>query len=159
MKSIQRAHIVVVAGSDQALVLAARVRRMEVAEVTAVAAVPQARGLCQVGGTDACIVVFDDAVPDAAPMPDTDAPGRRCGVPSLMVVPAVTPHLRKMGRRCGYLTTVPATIAPRMLYRRIGAALQRRRAASRRRRRMPPVIAIVGRPASIFGEYGKPTIH
>jgi hypothetical protein len=37
-----------------------------------------------------------------------------------------------------------------MLYRRIGAVLQRRRAASRRRRRMPPVIAIAGLSASIF---------
>jgi hypothetical protein len=71
MKSIQRAHSVVVAGSDQALELAARVRRVEVAEVTAVAAVPQARGLWQVGGTDACIVVFDDAVPMR----------RRCRIP------------------------------------------------------------------------------
>jgi hypothetical protein len=137
MKSIPHEHIVVVAGSDQALVFAAQLRRMEVARVTAVAPLEQARGLCQAGDADACIVAIDEFVPDAAPMPETDAPGRRCG----------------------YLTTVPATIAPRMLYRRIGAALQRRRAASRRRRRMPPVIAIAGRPASIFGEYGKPTIH
>jgi hypothetical protein len=159
MKSIQRAHIVVVAGSDQALVFAAQLRRMEVARITAVAALEQARGLCQAGDADACIVAIDEFVPDAAPMPETDSPGRRCGVPSLMVVPTVTPHLRKAGRRCGYLATVPATIPPRMLYRRIGAALQRRRAASRRRRRMPPVVAIPGLSASIFGEYGKPTIH
>ena len=158
MKSIQRAHIVVVTGSDQGLVFAARLRRMEVARVTAVAAPEQARGLCQAGEVDACIVTFDDFVPDAAPMPESDAPGRRLGVPSLMVVRTVTPHLRKAGRRCGYLATVPASIPPRMLYRRIGAALQKRRAVSRRRR-MPPVIAIAGLPASILSEYSKPTIH
>lgn len=158
MKSIQCAHIVVIAGSDQALVLAARLRRMEVVRVTAVAGLAQARDLCQAGYADACIVAFDDVVPDAPPMPETDAPGRNFGVPSLMVVPTVTPYLRKAGRRCGYLATMPATIPPRMLYRRIGAALQRRRAAARRRR-MPAVIAIAGVPASIYAEYGKPTIH
>ena len=158
MKSIQRAHIVVVADSDQGLVLSARLRQMDVARVTTVAGLDEARDMCQLGGTDACIVAFDDAVPDAIPMVENDAPGRSSGVPSLMVVPTVTPYLRKTARRCGYLAAVPATIAPRMLYRRIGAALQWRRAA-RRRRRMPGGIAVpvagLRRPVV----FGKPTLH
>lgn len=158
MKSIQRAHIVVVADSDHGLVLAARLRQMDVALVTVIAGFDEARGLCQSGGTDACIVAFDDAVPDAIAMVENDAPGRSSGVASLMVVPTVTPYLRKTARRRGYLAAVPATITPRMLYRRIGAALQWRRAASRRRR-MPggivvPIAALVRRAA-----FGKPTLH
>ena len=102
MKSIQRAHIVVVADSDQGLMLAARLRRMEVARVTEVAGIEQARGLCQAGGADACIVALDEVAPDAMPIAESDAPGRRCGVPSLMVALTVTPYLRKVARRSGY---------------------------------------------------------
>jgi hypothetical protein len=129
MKSIQRAHIVVVADSDHGLVLAARLRRMEVAQVTPVTGLDAARVICQAGDSDACIVVFDDTVPDAMPIAENDAPGRNTGVPSLMVVPTVTPYLRKMASRRGYMAAVSATIPPRMLYRRIGSALQRRCAA------------------------------
>jgi len=114
--------------------------------------------MCQLGGTDACIVAFDDAVPDAVPMADKDAPGRGNGVPSLMIVPVVTPHLRKTARRHGYMAAVPASIPPRMLYRRVGAALQWRRAARRRPRMssgiVVPVVALA-RPLT----FGKPTLH
>ncbi len=158
MKSIQRAHIVVVADSDESLVLAMRLLGMNVAQVTSAAGLDEARGMCQMGGTDACIVAFDDAVPDAVPMAEKDAPGRNSGVPSLMVVPAVTPYLRRMARRCGYMAAVPAAIAPQMLYRRVSAALQLRRATCRRPR-MPSgievAIARFARPDVI----GKPTLH
>jgi len=158
MKSIRCAHIVVVADSDHGLVLVARLRRMDVARVTSVAGLEEARHLCQAGGTDACIVAFDDSVPDARPIAENDAPGRRCGVPSLMLVHTVTPYLRAAARRRGYLAAMPAAIPPRMLYRRIGAALQQRRAA-RRGRRTPIGIDVpfleLARPAL----FGKPTLH
>jgi hypothetical protein len=157
MKSIRVSRIVVVADSDQGHVLAARLRRMEVAKVTAVTGLEEARRLCQSGGADACLVTVDAPVPDGVPQAESDAPGRCCGVPALIVAPVVTPHLRRTARRCGYLAAVPATIPPRMLYRRLGAALQRRRAgrASPRRllRGMPPV----GR--SDPAVFGKPTLH
>jgi hypothetical protein len=130
MKSIQRAHIVVVADSDEGLVMAARLLQMDVARVTSVANREAARDMCQAGGPDACIVTFED-VPDAAPIAEQDAPGRGNGIPTLMVVPAVTPYFRKVARRGGYMAAVPASIMPRMLYRRIGAALQARRLAGR----------------------------
>mgnify|MGYP003693987177 CR=1 FL=1 len=41
-----------------------------------------------------------------------------------MIAPIVTPHLRRAARRGGYLAAISATIPPRMLYRRLGAALQ-----------------------------------
>jgi hypothetical protein len=157
MKSIQRAHIVVVTDSDHGLVLAARLLKMDVARVTAIAGLDEARGMCQKDGTDACIVAFDDAVPDAVPMAENDAPERDSGVPSLMVVPTVTPYLRKSARRRGYMAAVPATIAPRMLYRRIGAALQWRRAASRRRRMPGGIVVPAGQLRLVV--FGKPTLH
>lgn len=156
MKSIRCAHIVVVADSDQGLMLAARLRRMDVARVTSVDRIAQARQLCEAGDADACIVALEDAVPDGVPHVEEDAPGRGCGVPSLMLVPTVTPYLRAIARRRGYLAAVPAAAPPRMLYRRIGGALQRRRAARRARRvsvSMP--ILWAGRPASFV----KPTLH
>lgn len=158
MKAIQRAQIVVVADSDHGLVLAARLRRMDVARVTSVGGLETARDICRMGGTDACIVVFDDTIPDAIPMVEADAPGRGSDVPSLMVVPTVTPYLRKTARRCGYLAVVSAAIPPRMLYRRVGAALQRRRAA-RRRPRLPGGIGLPGTAMTRMAAFGKPTLH
>jgi hypothetical protein len=136
--------------------LVARLRRMDVAQVTSVDTIEQARLVCKAGDADACIVACEDAVPDGVPQGAADAPGRSCGVPSLMLVPSVTPYLRAKARRCGYLAAVPATIAPRMLYRRIGGALQRRRAA-RRARRIPVSVPIL-LPAW-RGSFAKPTLH
>ena len=157
MKSIRCAHIVVVPDSDHGLVLAARLRRMEVAQVTAVARLEDARRLCASGGADACLVALDDVVPDATLLMEGDAPGRGCGVPALMVVPTVTSYLRRTARRRGYLAAVPATIPPRMLYRRIGAVLQSRRAARRGRRRPSAGMPLFG--LSNPAVFGKPTLH
>ena len=131
MNSIRRANIVVVADSDQGMHLAARLRRMQVSRVTSVTDIDAARRMCRAGDTDACLVALNDVVLDAAPVAENDAPGRDSGVPSLMLADVVTPYLRRLARRSGYYAAVPAAIAPRLLYRRIGAALQRRRAARR----------------------------
>jgi CheY-like chemotaxis protein len=157
MKSIKRSRIVVVADSDQGRVLTARLRRMEVAEVTAVAALEEARQLCQSGRADACLVAIGDPVPDCAPTPEGEAPGRAYGIPALMVAPVVTPYVRRAARRFGYLAAVSAATPPRMLYRRLGAALQHRGAA-RRRSRHPTFGAPLPRPenAAVFD---KPTLH
>ncbi|HZL30556.1 MAG TPA: hypothetical protein VFC54_05775 [Pseudolabrys sp.] len=93
----------------------------------------------------------DDASGDAA-QPAADAPGRGSGVPSLMVVPAVTSFVRKAARRDGYMAALPANIVPRMLYRRIGAALQRGRGAPVVRPGSPR-----RPPAGLLSE--KPTLH
>ncbi|MDP2298101.1 MAG: hypothetical protein Q8M24_21880 [Pseudolabrys sp.] len=158
MKSVERAHIVVVADSDHGLVLADRIRRMAVMRVTAVAGLDEAKAMCLSGGTDACIVAIDDLAPDAMPVADTDAPGRMCGVPSLMIVPVLTPYLCKRARRCGYVAALAASIAPRLLYRRIGGALQQRRTSRHSRRRLPGGIV---RPVSLplTPGFGKATLH
>lgn len=159
MKSIRYANIVLVADSDQGLLMAARLRRMQVSQVTSVTDLDAARRMCRAGATDACLVAGRDAVFDAAPAAENDAPGRDSGVPSLMLADVVTPYLRRLARRSGYCAAVPAAIAPQLLYRRIGAALQRRRASGRGRQRMPsgivtPLIGVPG-PAT----FGKPTLH
>lgn len=165
MRSMRNAHIVVVGSGDLGLALTARLRRMALAKVTAVADLAEASGLCQRGEADACIVMRDDGALDRAASPMADAPGRASGVPSLMVVPAVTPFARKVAHREGYMAALPANIAPRMLYRRIGAALQRRGGG---RRPQPAGIDAkylpvgAGLPALVTGllvHEGKLTLH
>jgi len=81
MKSMKGLRVVVVTDSEHGHVLAARLRRMEIAQVTAVAGLEEAQLLCQSGRADACLVAVGTPVPDAAPTKESDAPGRRCGVP------------------------------------------------------------------------------
>jgi predicted RNase H-like nuclease len=92
MKSMRGLRVVVVIDSEHGHILAARLRRMEVAQVTAVAGLEEARLLCQSGNADACLVAVDAPVPDAVPAKESDTPGRWCGVPALMLAPVVTPH-------------------------------------------------------------------
>jgi len=157
MKSIKRSRIVVVADSDQGHVLAAHLRRMDVAEVTAVAGIEEARRLCQSGGADVCLVAVGDVVPDCVPVPEAEAPGRGCGIPALMVAPVVTPYVRRTARRCGYLAAVATTMPPRILYRRLGAALQHRSTTPRGARP-----AALGAPPLRLENsllFDKPTLH
>ena len=56
MKSIERAHIVVVAGGERGEALAAQLRRMQVRQVTTVRDVEEARRLCAQGDTSLCLV-------------------------------------------------------------------------------------------------------
>jgi DNA-binding response OmpR family regulator len=159
MKSVRSVRIVVVADSDHALMFAARLSRMQLGEVTPVAGLDQARRLCRAGGADVCIVANDEGVLDARPTVPSGAPGRGCGVPSLMVVAAASPALRKSARRAGYASVIPAAIAPRMLYRRLRAALQRRRVASAVRRRLPPAMVVTPFAQEWVAMSGKPTLH
>jgi hypothetical protein len=157
MKALSVSRIVVVADSGQGEFLTTRLRRMNVAEVRAVTELEEARRLCQSGHADACLVAVDGPVPDCVPPPESDAPGRSCGVPALMVAPVVTPHLRRTARRCGYLAAVPVTIPPRLLYCRLGAALQHRRAAPASSRPLTMIISPSGRPGTAV--LAKPTLH
>ena len=157
MKSLSVSRIVVVADSGQGEFLATRLRRMNVADVRAVTELGEARRLCQSGHADACLVAVDAPVPDCVPSPESDAPGRSCGVPALMVAPVVTPHLRRTARRCGYLAAVPVTIPPRLLYRHLGAALQNRRPARASSRPLAMIIPPSGRSGTAV--LAKPTLH
>ena len=160
MKSIQRARIVVVADRDHSLLLAARLRRMQALQVSAVVSLDAARHMCRASATDICVVVFSDGALDAARPAESDAPGCNNGVPALLMADVVTPYVRRFARRLGYYAAVPAAIAPRLLYRHIGAALQGR-AARRRRSRMPSGIrlSLAGRSTGARAGLPKPTVH
>ena len=90
-------------------------------------------------------------------MKEGDAPGLCCSVPALMIAPVVTHQLRRAARRRGYFTAISATIPPRMLYRRVGAALQGSHAARREPRWLASGIPIADRSNS--AAFGKPTLH
>lgn len=141
MKSMRGLRVVVVIDSEHGHMLAARLRRMEVAQVTAVRGLEEARLLCQSGNADACLVAVDAPVPDGVPMQESDAPGRHCGIPALMIAPIV----------------ISATIPPRMLYRRLGAALQGRHAVRREPRWLARGMPLAGYSNSAV--FGKPTLH
>jgi hypothetical protein len=157
MKSIRFSRIVVVADSGHDHILAARLRRMQMAKITAVTDVEEARRLCQSGAADACLVAIDGPVPDGVPAAESDAPGRFCGIPTLMVANMVTPHVRCVARRCGYVAVLAASIPSRMLYRRISAALQGRRARHGRPRRSSRRAPLIWLASS--GDFDKPTLH
>ena len=156
MKSLRHAHVAVVADSEQALTLAQRLAAMEQITVTAVADLDEATRLCRAGRVDVCLVAYRVPMLDAPPRPHPDAPGRDYGVPSLLIVPALTTYLRTYACRAGYRAAVPVGILPRLLYRQIGAVLQRGRAIGRGRRHLPgSVVPLPPRPPAI----AKPTLH
>jgi hypothetical protein len=129
-------------------------RRMAIGRVTVVTRIEEAGHLCRAGGVDACLLVMGDTVPDAVSEALLEAPGQSVGVPTLIVAPVVTPHLRKTARLCGYRAVLPARIAPRMLYRRISAVLQ-----GRRRRRLPASGRMVMTAPARLAHVAKPTVH
>ena len=157
MRSMKGLRVVVVTDSDHGHALAARLRRMEVAQVTAVAGLDEARLLCQSGRADACLVAVGAPVPDAPPMKESDAPGLCCGIPAVMIAPVVTPQLRRAARRRGYRAAISATIPPRLLYRRLGAALQGRHKTRREPRWLARGIPMADH--SNLAVFSKPTLH
>jgi hypothetical protein len=166
MKSMRKAHVVVVGANQHGLMVAARLRRMALARVTAVEGLAEARSLCERGEAQACIVVSDDGAPEQLSMPVADAPGRGSGVPSPIMVPAMTPYVRKAARRDGYMAALPVNVSPRTLYRRIGAALQgkgrgagRRQASALDRKRLPLRAGSPALTASLPLQMAKPTLH
>ena len=158
MKSVQRAHVLVVAVGERRLMLAAQLRRMKVARASFVDSMEEARSLCCTGAADLCLVAIDDWAADAAPPAVIAPPGRDSGTPSLMIVEAVTPYMRRLARQSGYAGVVAAATAPRLMFRRMSAALQQKPGAARPSRialRPPAAVAI---PAE-FGDISKFTRH
>src|SRR5262245_55450934 len=130
MISFSNARVVVVAGAESGRPLVNTLTRMGLAGVRLVANPDQARQLCT-KNADACLVVLPRAVPDEAPpwTAETRAPGREAGIPSLLLAQAVTPYVTRSARRAGYVASVPADVSSRLLYRWMGALLQKQRRA------------------------------
>jgi len=131
MISFSNARVVVVAGAESGRPLVSTLTRMGLAGVRLVADPEQARRLCTARGADACLVVLPRPVPDEA-LPwtaETGAPGREAGIPSLLLAQVVTPYVIKSARRAGYVAAVPTEVSSRLLYRWMGALLQKQRRA------------------------------
>jgi len=127
MISFSLARVVVVAGDQTGGSLVHALTRMGLPGVRLVATLDEARQLCAVDCVDACVALLPPCIPDEKPRwtVETDAPGRQAGIPSLLLVEAVTPYVTKSARSSGYMAAIPANVAPRMLYRWIGALLQK----------------------------------
>jgi hypothetical protein len=127
MISFSLARVVIVAGDQSAGSLVHALTRMGLAGVRLVATLDEARQLCAVDHVDACLAVLPPQIPDEVPRwtVEADAPGRKAGVPSLLLAEAVTPYVTKSARSSGYVAAIPAKVAPRLLYRWIGALLQK----------------------------------
>jgi hypothetical protein len=150
MISFSTARVVVVAGEEAGHPLVNTLTRMGLAGVRLVASPDLARQVCTASGADACLVLLPRPVPDEAPQwtAETGAPGREAGIPSLLLAQVVTPYVTRSARRAGYVASVPADVSSRLLYRWMGALLQkqRRRAGEamgkRARPRVPPADAM-----------------
>jgi hypothetical protein len=131
MISFSNARVVVVAGAETGRPLVQTLTRMGLASVCLVANPDQARQLCTTKNADACLVVLPRSVPDEAPQwtAETGAPGREAGIPSLLLAQVVTPYVSKSARRAGFVASVPADVSSRLLYRWMGALLQKQRRA------------------------------
>jgi len=131
MISFSNARVVVVAGAETGRPLVQTLTRMGLASVRLVASPDQAQQLCTAKGADACVVVLPRPVPDEALpwTPETRAPGREAGIPSLLLAQVVTPYVARSARRAGYVASVPADVSSRLLYRWMGALLQKQRRA------------------------------
>ena len=144
MISFSNARVVVVAGPETGRPLVNTLTRMGLAGVRLVANPDQARQLCTTRNADACLVVLPGPIPDEAPpwTAETGAPGREAGIPSLLLAQVVTPYVTKSARRAGYVASVPADVSSRLLYRWMGALLQKQRARESVNERARPKVPV-----------------
>jgi hypothetical protein len=158
--SLSMARVIVIAGDRRGRSLVDALTRMGLADVRLVATPEEARRLCAAEYVDACLAVLPRNIPDDVPhwTVEADAPGRDTGVPSLLLAEVVTPYAAKSARNAGYVAVIPTDIPPRLLYRWIGALLQKQAQQARGaaiehgRPAVPPSDALRAYAASIGGK-------
>jgi hypothetical protein len=163
---IQRARILLIADPAYGHSLLDRLRLLKSFKVNRVDGIEEARRLCEAGAADACLVVVRNSAPDDfwLSQVEASAPGRDCGVPSLLVADVVDPYVMDVARRSGYAGAVPITKTARLLYRSIGAMLQQARQpravirAREQAQRPRPVWTGVIEPLNPAGGH-MPTLH
>ncbi len=130
-KPIQQTRVVLVADGVYGRLLIRMLDELDLHQVSVVPHIEEARRLCQQGAADACLLVVHNFVADELSARNLErlAPGCDSGVPSLLLADVVTPYVAQAARRSGYLSAVPITNTPRLLYRRISALLQKSRRA------------------------------
>jgi AmiR/NasT family two-component response regulator len=146
MKSLRRARIVIVAGEVGGRALRSMLKRVELPQVTVVESAEEARRMCDAGGADACVVSVRNYLLEepAKVTAETTAPA----APSVLLADIVTPDVTRTALRSGYASAVPVNVPPRMLYRLIGAAMQKARRPAALRVRGTPCTTPARRPSS-----------
>jgi hypothetical protein len=166
VNTIQHARILLVAEPAHGRFLLDKLHCLKLLKVKRVDDVEEARRLCEAGAADACLMVVRNFAADDLWLSQVEAsaPGRDCGVPSLLLADVVTPDVMDAARRAGYVSAVPMTSTGRVLYRSIAAVLQKSRrtgAASPPRqhaKRSSPVWSGVFEPHGLASGL-KPTLH
>jgi AmiR/NasT family two-component response regulator len=145
MKSLRRARIVIVAGEVGGRALLSMLQRVEFPQVTVVESAEEARRMCDAGGADACVVSVRNYLLEepATVTAETTAPA----APSVLLADIVTPDITRTARLSGYASAVPVNVAPRLLYRLIGAAMQKARRPAALRVRGTPSKTPARRPS------------
>jgi AmiR/NasT family two-component response regulator len=146
MKSLRRARIVIVAGEVGGRALQSMLQRVELPQVTVVESAEEARRMCDAGGADACVVSVRNYLLEepAKVTAETTAPA----APSVLLADIVTPDITATALRSGYASAVSVNVAPRMLYRLIGAAMQKARRPAALRVRGTPSKTPARRPST-----------
>lgn len=139
MKLLRHARIVIVAEEVGGRALLSMLQRVELPQVTIVESAEEARRMCDTGGADACVVSVRNYLLEepAKVSAETTAPS----APSVLLADVVTPDIAETALRSGYASAVPVNVSPRLLYRLIGAAIQK----SRRR---PAALPVRGTPCT-----------
>src|SRR3954470_11001057 len=129
MNSFASARVVVVASDSSGRSLAQSLTRMGVAGIIVVSNPDEARLLYDAERADMCLVLLQSPVPDELPgwTAETEAPGHKGGIPSLLMADVVTPHILKNARHSGYIAVVESRLPSRLLYRSLRALMQRHR--------------------------------
>jgi hypothetical protein len=129
MNVIRPACILVIADPGDGQILHDRLGHLKQFKVNRVDHVEEARRICAAGAADACLLVVRNSAPEDLwlSLVKSFAPDLRGGVPSLLVAEVVDPCLMVAARRFGYSGAVSITTTARLLYRSIGAMLQKPR--------------------------------
>jgi hypothetical protein len=125
MRSIRTARIVVAADGVSGRSLLHLLTRMDIPQVRLVASTAEARSLFEAGEADACLVAVRNFQIEDAPARSVEEPAPSPS--AILLADVVTPYVARTARRSGYAAVAALSIAPRLLYRRIGGALQKAR--------------------------------
>jgi len=126
MPAQRKARLVLIGDEQHAKIITGMIGRTPL-QLTIVRCREEAKHLCANGQVDACIVAMrrfniDDRQRVSI---DMEAPGLPFGIPCLLLVEAFTSETKSAARRAGYAAAASLHIAPRLLYRRICALLQK----------------------------------
>jgi hypothetical protein len=149
MKPIQNVRIAVAADEVSGRSLINLLSSILIPQATLVASTREARARCEAGAADACVVVIHNFSIEDVPTRTVEEPAPAKS--SILLADVVTPYVARTARRSGYAGVAALSIAPRLLYRLIGGALQKGRRARplAQSRRLRPILLRVERERAV----------